>query len=64
MVSAPVWLASDISLNKISVQCGEVFKYSKDVTDYLQLLLERELEAFVVSDLVGARNFEFVDVIY
>ncbi|MFP1496220.1 hypothetical protein ACLB1Q_10125 [Escherichia coli] len=39
----------------MSEQCGEEFSSTKDVTEYLQQLLEREREAIVERD-VGARK--------
>ncbi len=53
---APVWLAAQNSLNQISEQCGEQFESSQHVTEYLQQLLEREREAVVERDEVGARK--------
>lgn len=55
---APVWLAAQSSLNQLSEQCGEQFESSRDVTEYLQQLLEREREAIVERDEVGARKRE------
>ena len=56
MQRAPVWLAAQNSLNQLSEQCGEEFSSSQDVTEYLQQLLEREREAIVERDEVGARK--------
>ncbi|ENU2443283.1 chromosome partition protein MukB, partial [Escherichia coli] len=56
MQRAPVWLAAQNSLNQLSEQCGEEFTSSQDVTEYLQQLLEREREAIVERDEVGARK--------
>lgn len=56
MQRAPVWLAAQNSLNQLSEQCGEEFTSSRDVTEYLQQLLEREREAIVERDEVGARK--------
>jgi chromosome partition protein MukB len=53
---APVWLAAQSSLNQLSEQCGEQFESSQEVTEYLQQLLEREREAIVERDEVGARK--------
>ena len=53
---APVWLAAQNSLNQITEQCGENFESSQQVTEYLQQLLEREREAVVERDEVGARK--------
>ena len=53
---APVWLAAQNSLNQIIEQCGESFESSQQVTEYLQQLLEREREAVVERDEVGARK--------
>lgn len=52
---APIWLAAQSSLNQLSEQCGE-FASSEDVTEYMQQLLEREREAIVERDEVGARK--------
>ncbi len=56
MRRAPVWLAAQNSLNQLSEQCGEEFTSSQEVTEYLQQLLEREREAIVERDEVGARK--------
>ncbi len=56
MQRAPVWLAAQNSLNQLSEQCGEEFTSSQDVTEYMQQLLEREREAIVERDEVGARK--------
>lgn len=56
MQRAPVWLAAQNSLNQLSEQCGEEFTSSQEVTEYLQQLLEREREATVERDEVGARK--------
>ncbi len=56
MQRAPVWLAAQNSLNQLSEQCGEEFTSSREVTEYLQQLLEREREAIVERDEVGARK--------
>lgn len=53
---APVWLAAQNSLNQISEQSGETFSSGAEVTGYLQQLLEREREATVERDEVGARK--------
>ncbi|WP_333890356.1 chromosome partition protein MukB, partial [Atlantibacter subterraneus] len=53
---APIWLAAQNSLNQIIEQCGESFESSQQVTEYLQQLLEREREAVVERDEVGARK--------
>lgn len=53
---APVWLAARNSLNQISEQSGEEFASGAEVTGYLQQLLEREREATVERDEVGARK--------
>lgn len=53
---APVWLAAQSSLNQLSEQCGAEFASSQEVTEYLQQLLEREREAIVERDEVGARK--------
>ncbi|VFS88805.1 Structural maintenance of chromosome-related protein [Kluyvera cryocrescens] len=56
MHRAPVWLAAQNSLNQLCEQSGEQFESSQDVTEYLQQLLEREREAIVERDEVGARK--------
>lgn len=53
---APIWLAAQSSLNQLSEQCGQEFASSRDVTEYMQQLLEREREAIVERDEVGARK--------
>ncbi len=53
---APVWLAAQSSLTQLSEQSGEQFESGQDVTEYLQQLLEREREAIVERDEVGARK--------
>ncbi|WP_426347735.1 chromosome partition protein MukB [Cronobacter universalis] len=53
---APAWLAAQNSLNQISEQSGETFESGQQVTEYLQQLLEREREAIVERDEVGARK--------
>ncbi|ELY3982273.1 chromosome partition protein MukB [Cronobacter muytjensii] len=53
---APVWLAAQNSLNQISEQSDETFESGQQVTEYLQQLLEREREAIVERDEVGARK--------
>ncbi len=58
MHRAPVWLAAQNSLNQLCEQSGEQFESSSDVTEYLQQLLEREREAIVERDEVGARKRE------
>ena len=52
---APIWLAAQSSLNQLSEQCGGVC-LQPDVTEYMQQLLEREREAIVERDEVGARK--------
>jgi chromosome partition protein MukB len=56
MRRAPVWLAAQNSLNQLCEQSGEQFESSQEVTEYLQQLLEREREAIVERDEVGARK--------
>ena len=56
MRRAPIWLAAQNSLNQLCEQSGEQFESSQDVTEYLQQLLEREREAIVERDEVGARK--------
>ena len=53
---APVWLAAQNSLNQLCEQSGQEFESSQDVTEYLQQLLEREREAIVERDEIGARK--------
>lgn len=56
MRRAPVWLAAQNSLNQLCEQSGEQFASGGEVTEYLQQLLEREREAIVERDEVGARK--------
>src|SRR5690606_4357980 len=56
MKRAPIWLAAQNSLAQLCEQTGEEFESSQDVTEYLQQLLEREREAIVERDEVGARK--------
>ena len=56
MRRAPVWLAAQNSLNHLCEQSGEQFASGQEVTEYLQQLLEREREAIVERDEVGARK--------
>ncbi len=56
MRRAPVWLAAQNSLNQLCEQSGEQFASGQEVTEYLQQLLEREREAIVERDEVGARK--------
>ncbi|MCV7759802.1 chromosome partition protein MukB, partial [Pluralibacter gergoviae] len=53
---APVWLAAQSSLSQLCEQTGQEFESGQDVTEYLQQLLEREREAIVERDEVGARK--------
>ncbi|WP_058913114.1 chromosome partition protein MukB [Entomohabitans teleogrylli] len=53
---APVWLAAQSSLSQLCEQSGQQFESSQQVTEYLQQLLEREREATVERDEVGARK--------
>ncbi|HBC83403.1 MAG TPA: chromosome partition protein MukB, partial [Escherichia sp.] len=53
---APIWLAAQNSLNQLCEQSGQEFESSQDVTEYLQQLLEREREAIVERDEIGARK--------
>ncbi|HAZ76875.1 MAG TPA: chromosome partition protein MukB, partial [Enterobacteriaceae bacterium] len=53
---APVWLAAQNSLNQLCEQSGQEFESSQDVTEFLQQLLEREREAIVERDEIGARK--------
>lgn len=56
MRRAPIWLAAQNSLNQLCEQSGEQFESGQEVTEYLQQLLEREREAIVERDEVGARK--------
>ncbi|MCS6038036.1 hypothetical protein LNQ52_30095 [Klebsiella pneumoniae subsp. pneumoniae] len=56
MRRAPVWLAAQNSLNQLCEQSGEHFASGQEVTEYPQQLLEREREAIVERDEVGARK--------
>lgn len=53
---APIWLAAQNSLSQLCEQSGEQFESGQDVTEYLQQLLEREREAIVERDEIGARK--------
>jgi chromosome partition protein MukB len=53
---APIWLAAQSSLTQLCEQSGEQFESGQQVTEYLQQLLEREREAIVERDEVGARK--------
>ncbi|HEN3598695.1 TPA: chromosome partition protein MukB [Yersinia enterocolitica] len=51
---APVWLAAQDALNQLSEQSGEALEDSRQVTEYMQQLLERERETTVERDEVAA----------
>ncbi|WP_039469040.1 chromosome partition protein MukB, partial [Pectobacterium brasiliense] len=47
---APVWLAAQEMLTQLSEQSGETFEDSRQVTEFMQQLLERERETTVERD--------------
>ncbi|WP_016606318.1 chromosome partition protein MukB, partial [Yersinia pestis] len=47
---APVWLAAQDALSQLSEQSGEALEDSRQVTEYMQQLLERERETTVERD--------------
>lgn len=51
---APVWLAAQDALSQLSEQSGEALEDSRQVTEYMQQLLERERETTVERDEVAA----------
>lgn len=51
---APVWLAAQDALSQLSEQSGEALEDSRQVTEYMQQLLERERESTVERDEVTA----------
>lgn len=51
---APVWLAAQDALSQLSEQSGETLEDSRQVTEYMQQLLERERETTVERDEVAA----------
>ncbi|WDG00680.1 chromosome partition protein MukB [Pectobacterium carotovorum subsp. carotovorum] len=53
---APVWLAAQEMLTQLSEQSGETFEDSRQVTEFMQQLLERERETTVERDDVAARK--------
>ncbi|MDE8755571.1 chromosome partition protein MukB [Pectobacterium polaris] len=53
---APVWLAAQEMLTQLSEQCGETFEDSRQVTEFMQQLLERERETTVERDDIAARK--------
>ncbi|AXW88152.1 cell division protein MukB [Lonsdalea britannica] len=55
---APVWLAAQETLSQLSEQSGENFEDSRQVTECMQQLLERERETTVGRDEVAARKRE------
>ncbi|RAT18018.1 cell division protein MukB [Lonsdalea populi] len=55
---APVWLAAQETLSQLSEQSGENFEDSRQVTECMQQLLERERETTVERDEVAARKRE------
>ncbi|WJV55588.1 chromosome partition protein MukB [Prodigiosinella aquatilis] len=55
-VRAPVWLAAQETLTQLSEQSGETFADSRQVTEYMQQLLERERETTVERDDVASRK--------
>ncbi|WCG81552.1 chromosome partition protein MukB [Pectobacterium sp. A5351] len=55
-VRAPVWLAAQEMLTQLSEQSGETFEDSRQVTAFMQQLLERERETTVERDDISARK--------
>lgn len=53
---APIWLAAQDALNQLSEQSGVSLEDSRQVTEYMQQLLERERETTVERDEVAARK--------
>ncbi|MBN3122988.1 chromosome partition protein MukB [Pectobacterium brasiliense] len=53
---APVWLAAQEMLTQLSEQSGETFGDSRQVTEFMQQLLERERETTVERDDIAARK--------
>ncbi|GKX45923.1 chromosome partition protein MukB [Pectobacterium carotovorum] len=53
---APVWLAAQEMLMQLSEQSGETFEDSRQVTEFMQQLLERERETTVERDDISARK--------
>jgi chromosome partition protein MukB len=51
---APVWLAAQDALSQLSEQCCEALEDSRQVTEHMQQLLERERETTVGRDEVAA----------
>ncbi|EHD21886.1 MULTISPECIES: chromosome partition protein MukB [Brenneria] len=53
---APVWLTAQEALTQLSEQSGETFADSRQITEYMQQLLERERETTVERDDLAARK--------
>ncbi|MBN3262015.1 chromosome partition protein MukB [Pectobacterium brasiliense] len=53
---APVWLAAQEMLTQLSEQSGETFEDSRQVTEFMQQLLERERETTVERDDIATRK--------
>ncbi|MEQ9847785.1 chromosome partition protein MukB [Pectobacterium brasiliense] len=53
---APVWLAAQEMLTQLSEQSGETFEDSRQVTEFMQQLLERERETTVERDDIASRK--------
>ncbi|MEQ9995481.1 chromosome partition protein MukB [Pectobacterium versatile] len=53
---APVWLGAQEMLTQLSEQSGETFEDSRQVTEFMQQLLERERETTVERDDIAARK--------
>ncbi|MCG8155107.1 chromosome partition protein MukB [Brenneria goodwinii] len=53
---APVWLAAQETLTQLSEQSGETFADSRQVTEYMQQLLELEREKTVERDEIATRK--------
>lgn len=55
---APVWLAAQEALSQLSDQCGDELSDSRQVTEQMQQLLERERESTVERDEVAHQKRE------
>ncbi|MEE3662695.1 chromosome partition protein MukB [Brenneria sp. g21c3] len=53
---APVWLAAQEALTQLSEQSGETFEDGRQVTEYMQQLLELEREKTVERDEIASRK--------
>lgn len=55
---APAWLAAQDALGQLSAQCGETLTDSRQITEQMQQLLERERESTVERDEVAHKKRE------